>query len=249
MGIGLNTRYSEHGVRRVFWSPGLVLMRLFLMADVARRLEAVTVRPAPMGHRCSLPPPPAGRDWEGKNAYGSVSTPLLPVPPSEEERRLQDETVQWLRELDATDRVIVWGGAAEQSFGRIAAKLRKNEASGCKPMSRDGVRKRWFRLLELLAMRWGASGYEVDVHSRARLEKFDSSTWMVKRPKPHTKGRAYVNGKERPAERIEAAEVDQVSMQKTDVYFSRQEWQADAPKVGRDGQVRVRKNAVDKVVK
>ncbi len=234
---------------KLAWNPGLVLMRLRGMVETARKIEAITSRPGPAGHKCSLPPPPAGVDWEGKNGYGGP-TVLRPVPPSEEEMRLQAQTIDWLRELSPTNRVIVWGCAADKSFGFIAKQLKRNEAQGCKAMSQQAVRKRWYSLLCDLAIIWSERGHAVDSMSRQALLQFDFDNWQ-RGPGKHrkTRGRAFVNGAERQLGRIEAAEVDQESMQRVDMFWRRWEWDADRPKIGRDGVMRKIKNSVVKVAK
>jgi hypothetical protein len=249
MGIGLGTRYTPTIGTAHVWTPALVLMRLQIMADVARRLEDTTALPRPRGYVCSMPEPPAGRDWEGRNGYGVESAPLRPVPPSDEEMRLHEATVFLVSLMGATDRVILWGGAVGKSWRRIAQALKDKQGLGTTPMSYEGVRRRWFRLLEDLAWRWTADGMAVDAVSRARFARFDARGYFLGKKKRKTKGRAFVNGEERLLGRIQAAEIDQGSMLKRDMYFRRGEWSAAAPKVGRDGVLRGRKNGVVKVDK
>lgn len=253
MGIGLGVRWNEQG-RVVFWTPALVLMRLLLMADVARRIEEGTARPGPRGHACSLPAPPAGVDWEGKNGYTVESGPLRPVPPSDVEHRLHEETVRLVAMMPPTDRVILWGKACGRSDAVVALELEIRQSLGTTPLSREGVRRRFYRLLERLATTWNAEGRPVDAESRTRLLAFDMKAWMGGPKKRKTKGRAFVNGVERRLGRIQAAEVDQDSMRQDDLYFRRREWSAQAPKAGRDGVLRTtgkdgRKIAVGKVGK
>lgn len=227
------------------WNPGLVLMRLRLMVETARKLDAITSAPSPSGHKCSLPPPPAGIDWEGKNGYGH-SMPLRPVPPTDEELRLQTQTIGWLRSLSPTNRVIVWGCAADKSVRTISRHLKKNEAAGCQPLSHQAVHKRWLGLLCDLAEWWTEDGHAVDDLSRMALLRFDFDAWMRGPKKRTNKGRAFVNGVERRLGRIQAAEVDQESIKRVDMFFRRNEWRAEAPQIGRDGVIRNRKRAVDK---
>ncbi|MGE0154794.1 MAG: hypothetical protein AB7R90_19410 [Reyranellaceae bacterium] len=247
-GIGLGVRYSEQG-RVVYWTPALVLMRLLLMADVARRIEEGTARPGPRGHGCSMPSPPAGVDWESKNGYSIESGPLRPVPPSDVEHRLHEETVMLVAMMPPTDRVILWGAAVGKSWRRIAKQLKANQGMGTQPMSYEGVRRRFYRVVEGLAATWNAEGRPVDAESRTRLLTFDMKAWMLGAPKRKTKGRAFSNGFEIRLGTIQAAEVDQDSMRQEDLYFRRREWSAQAPKVGRDGVMRSRKNGVVKVDK
>lgn len=126
----------------VKWTPTLIEERLVEAADVMKRLPNVRVP----GHFNTWPK----MMQEFADLIGQEPRPMRLPPPSAEAITRMEQTLEWLRWLDAADAKIVWLRATGERWKTICWKV---------GLARTAANQRWLYALCVIA--WKLSGHAI----------------------------------------------------------------------------------------